>query len=109
MSNNKKNSKPRIPSIEETNAMLEKEFAEQGSKAEESPPKEGESKALDKPKPTSSVLVLADKSEEMAPDISALGSDQRPLRETAFVDNEFWNIRYQYNDHEGFPRNSLPI
>jgi hypothetical protein len=27
----------------------------------------------------------------------------------AFVDNEFWNIRYQYNDHEGFPRNSLPI
>ena len=27
----------------------------------------------------------------------------------AFVDNKFWNIRYQYNDHEGFPRNSLPI
>ena len=68
-------------SVEETNALLEKEFAEQGSKAEESPPKEGESKALDEPMPTSS--VLADKSEEMAPDpdISTFGSD-RPLRET---------------------------
>ena len=22
----------------------------------------------------------------------------------AFVDNEFWNIRYQYNDHEAFFR-----
>jgi hypothetical protein len=29
---------------------------------------------------------------------------------TAFVDNEFENIRYQDNDndHEGFPRNLLP-
>ena len=80
MSNNKKNPKSRMLSVEETNALLEKEFAEQGSKAEESPPKEGESKALDKPKPTSS--VLADKSKEMAPDISAFGPDQRPLRET---------------------------
>ena len=47
MPNNKKNSKPRMLSVEETNAMLEKEFAQQDSKAEESPPKGGESKALD--------------------------------------------------------------
>ncbi len=60
-------------SIEETNAMLEKEFAQQGSKAEESPPKEGESKALDEPMPTSSVTT--EKSEEIAPDVSAFGSD----------------------------------
>ena len=75
-------------SVEETNAMLEKEFAQQGSKAEESPPKEGESKALDEPMPTSS--VTADKSEEIAPDVSAFGSDQRPLREppgTLFPDD----------------------
>ena len=66
-------------SVEETNAMLEKEFAQQDSKAEESPPKEGEFKALDESMQTSS--VLADKSEEIAPDISTFGSD-RPLRET---------------------------
>ena len=60
--------------------MLEKEFAQQDSKAEESPPKEGESKALDESMQTSS--VLADKLEEIAPDISAFGSD-RPLRETS--------------------------
>ncbi len=28
---------------------------------------------------------------------------------SAFVDNEFGNIRYRYNDHEVFPINSLPI
>ena len=80
MSNNKKNPKSRTLSVEETNALLEKEFAEQGSKVEESPPKKGESKAPDEPMATSSVLV--DKSEVITPDISALGSDQRPLRET---------------------------
>ncbi len=67
-------------SIEETNAMLENEFAQQGLKAEELPPKEGESKALNEPMQTSS--ITADKSEEIAPDVSAFGSDQRPLRET---------------------------
>ena len=46
MPDNKKNPKPRMLSVEETNAMLEKEFAEQNSKAEESPPKEGESKVI---------------------------------------------------------------
>ena len=80
MPNNKKNSKSRTPSVEETNARLDKEFADQGKQKEESPPKEGESKSFDEPMPTSS--VLADESEELAPDISAFGSDQRPLRET---------------------------
>ncbi len=47
MPNNRKNPKPRIPSIEETNAELEKESAQQDSKAEDLPPKEGDSKALD--------------------------------------------------------------
>ncbi len=67
MPNNKKNSKSRMLSIEESKAMLEKEFAQQDSKAEESPPKKGESNALDESMQTSS--VLADKSEEIAPDI----------------------------------------
>ena len=66
-------------SVEETNAMLDKEFAQQNSQGQDLPPKEGESKSFDEPMPTSS--VLADESEELAPDISALGSDQRPLRE----------------------------
>ena len=80
MHNNKKNSKSRTPSVEETNARLDKEFADQGKQKEESPPKEGEFKSFDEPMPTSS--VLADESEELAPDISAFGSD-RPLRETS--------------------------
>ena len=79
MPNNKKNPKSRMLSIEETNAMLEKEFAQQGSKAEESPPKEGESKALDESMRASS--ISAEKAEETVPDVSAFGSDQRPLRE----------------------------
>ncbi len=62
-------------SVEETNAMLEKEFAGRNSKTDESPPKEGESKSLDESMQTSS--VLADKSEEAAPDVSTFGSDQR--------------------------------
>ena len=59
--------------------MLEKEFAQQDAKAGESPPKGGESKALDESMQTS--FVLADKLEEIASNISAFGSD-RPLRET---------------------------
>jgi hypothetical protein len=39
MPNNKKNPKSRIRSIEETNAELEKEFAQQDPKAEDLPPK----------------------------------------------------------------------
>ena len=78
MPNNRRNPKSRTPSIEETNAMLEKEFAEQDSKMEESPPKEGESKSLDESMQTSS--ASADKAEEIVPDVSSFGSDQRPLR-----------------------------
>ena len=58
--------------------MLEKEFAEQDSKMEESPPKEGESKSLDESVQTSS--ASADEAEEIVPDVSSFGSDQRPLR-----------------------------
>jgi hypothetical protein len=39
MPNNKKNPKSRIPSIKETNAELEKEFAQHDPKAEDLPPK----------------------------------------------------------------------
>jgi hypothetical protein len=80
MPNNKKIAKKHVPSVEETNAMLVQEFAQRDSKVEESPPKEGESKALDESMQSSS--VSADKAEEIAPDVSAFGSDQRPLRET---------------------------
>ena len=80
MPNNKKNSKARMRSIEETNARLAEEFAQQNTQGQDLPPKEGESKALDESMRASS--VTADKSEEIAPDISAFGSDQRPLRET---------------------------
>ena len=59
--------------------MLEKEFAQQGSKAEESPPKEGESKAPNESMQTSS--ASADKAEEIVPDVSSFGSDQRPFRD----------------------------
>ncbi len=32
-----------------------------------------------------------------------------PIGSTGFPRNEFWNIRYVDNDHEGIPRNSLRI
>ena len=79
MHNNKKNSKSRTPSVEETNARLDKEFAQQNSQGQDLPPKEGESKVLDETMQTSSVTT--DKAEEIVPDVSSLGSDQRPLRE----------------------------
>ncbi len=47
MPNNKKNIKTRMLSVEETNAALEKEFAEQNPKARDLPLEQGESKALD--------------------------------------------------------------
>ena len=79
MPNNKKNPKSRTPSVEETNARLDKEFAQQNSQGQDLPLKEGESKVLDETMQTSSVTT--DKSEEIVPDVSSLGSDQRPLRE----------------------------
>jgi hypothetical protein len=62
MPNNKKNPKSRVPSIEETNAELEKEFAQPDPKAEDLLPKEGDSKALDESMQSSS--VAAKKAEE---------------------------------------------
>ena len=59
--------------------MLEKEFAEQNSKAEESPPKEGESKALDEAMQTSP--SKAEKVEEILSEVNAMRSDKRPLHE----------------------------
>ncbi len=67
MPNNKKNPKSRMLSVEETNALLDKEFARQNSQGQDLPPKEGESKALDETMQTSSVTT--DKSEEIVPDV----------------------------------------
>ncbi len=66
-------------SIEETNARLEEEFAQQDTQGQNLPPKEGESKALDESMQTSS--VPAEKAEEIVPVVSAFGSDRRPLRD----------------------------
>ena len=78
MPNTKKNSKTRIPSVEETNARLEKEFAQQDPKVEDLPPKEGDSKALDESMQSSS--VVAEKAEEFVSNGTTIGSDGRPLR-----------------------------
>ncbi len=78
MPNIKKNSSSRIPSVEENNAGLEKEFAQQDPKAEDLPPKEGDSKAPDESMQTSS--SAAEKAEEFVSGGTAIGSDGRPLR-----------------------------
>ncbi len=80
MPNNKKNTKSRMLSVEETNAALDKEFAEQNPKAEDLAPKQGESKALEESLQTSS--VAAEKAEETVPDVTSVGSDGRPLLNT---------------------------
>jgi hypothetical protein len=79
--NNKKNpnTKPRIPSIEETNARIAKEFAEQDPKAEDSPPKRGDSNAFDASMQSSS--SVAEQAGEIVSDDTAMGSDVRPLHE----------------------------
>jgi hypothetical protein len=76
MSNNKKNTKTRMLSVEETNAALDKEFEEQNAKAGDLPPKQGESKALEESLQSSS--VAAERAEEIVPDGTAVGSDGRP-------------------------------
>ncbi len=67
MPDNKKNTKTRVPSVEETNAALDREFAEQNSKAGDLPPNQGESKALEESLQSSS--VTADKAAETVPDV----------------------------------------
>ena len=79
MPNNKKNAKSRVPSVEETNAALEKEFAEQSSQVGDLPPPQGKSEALDEPLQSSSVVT--EKTEEIVPDGATAGSDGRPLLE----------------------------
>ncbi len=73
MPSNKKNPKSRIPSVEETNAGLAKEFAEQDSKAEDSPPKKSDSNAHDTSMRSSS--SVAEQAGEMVSDSTAMGSD----------------------------------
>ena len=79
MSKSRKNNKTRIPTVEETNAELAREFGEQDPKAKDSLPKKSDSDVSNESMQSSS--VLADKVEEITPDVSAFGSDQRPLRE----------------------------
>ncbi len=66
MPNNKKNTKTRMLSVEETNAALEKEFAEQGSQAGNLPPTQDKSEALGETLQSSS--VVAEKAEKTVPD-----------------------------------------
>ena len=63
MPNNKRNTKSRVPSVEETNAALEKEFAQQSSQAADLPPPQGKSEASDELLQSSS--VVAEKAEEI--------------------------------------------
>ena len=77
MPNNKKNTRSRVPSVEETNAALEKEFAQQSSQAADPPPPQGESEASDELLQSSS--AAAEKTEEIVSDGAAVGSDGRPL------------------------------
>ena len=79
MPNNKRNTKTRVPSVEETNAALEKEFAQQSSQAGDLPLPQGKSEALDESLQSSS--VVAEKTDEVIPDGAAVGSDGRPLLE----------------------------
>jgi hypothetical protein len=58
MPNNKKNTKTTcMLSVEETNAALDKEFAERNSQAGDLPPKQGESKALEESLQSSSIAA----------------------------------------------------
>ncbi len=82
MQNNKKNpnTKSRILSVEETNARIEKEFAEQDAKTEVSPPKIGDANVLETSMQSSSSVVQR-ASGNFSED-TAVGSDGRPLHES---------------------------
>ncbi len=85
---NKKGSKSRIPSVEETNAELAKEFIEHDSKAKDSLLKRSDSDAPNESMQSSSVPAV--KAEETVSVGSAFGSDGRPLRDpqgTLFPDD----------------------
>ena len=79
MPDNKKNPKAkRIPTVEETNAAVEKEFAEKDSKGKDPLSKSG-SEALESSMQTSP--SKAEKVEEILSEVNAMGSDKRPLHE----------------------------
>jgi hypothetical protein len=79
MPNNKKNPKTRTPSVEETNAELDKEFSMQDSKMEELPFEKGNSNVLEMPMQSSSSVT--GQVGEIISDGTATGSDGRPLPE----------------------------
>ena len=64
-------------SVEESNAALEREFAQQSSQAADPPPPQGESEASDELLQSSS--AAAEKTGEIVSDGAAVGSDGRPL------------------------------
>jgi hypothetical protein len=74
------NTKPRIPSVDETNARIEKEFAKQDAETEDPPPNSGSSKVLETSMQTSS--SVAEQTEKNVSDDTAMGSDGRPLHES---------------------------
>ena len=80
MPNNKRNTRSRMLTVEESNAALEKEFAQQSSQAADPPPPRGESEASDELSQSSS--AAAEKTEEIFSDGAAVGSDGRPLLDT---------------------------
>jgi hypothetical protein len=81
MSNEKKNPKQgsRMLSVEETNAALAKELAEEALKEQESLPKSSESKAPEVSPPKT--VSVADQIGSSVSTELELGSDGRPLRE----------------------------
>jgi hypothetical protein len=82
MPNNKKNpnTKPHIPSIEETNARIAKEFAEQDPKAEDSLRKRSDSNVIETSMQSSS--SVAEQAGEIVSDDTAMGSAGQPLHES---------------------------
>ncbi len=80
MPNEKKNtSKKGLLSVEETNAMLAKELADDALKEQGSPPKSAEPKALEEPHPKT--VSEEDQVSSSASTELGLGSDGRSLRE----------------------------
>ncbi len=81
MPNGKKNTgkKTGLLSVEETNAMLAKELADDALKEQGSPPKSAEPKALEEPHPK--IVSEEDQVGSSASTELGHGSDGRPLRE----------------------------
>jgi hypothetical protein len=82
MPNTKKSSKtkPPIPSVDETNARIEEEFAKQDAKTGDSPPNSDGDSSVRETSMQSSSSVAGPASEIVSGD-TAMGSDERPLHE----------------------------